>query len=129
MASYSWTEPELIEAGTSLLEAEMLGMSIYIFVVSGYLVVAYVAGKRLERFQLFTISVLFVTFSFFASIGTFGLIRGGVNAVAGIDDGLGGVVHAIYVAVPYAITSVQLLGIGLSLKFMLDQRKGATDES
>lgn len=120
---HSWTEAELIEAGTSLAEAGMFGISIYITVVSGYLVVAYIAGKDLERFQLFTISLLFVTFSFFAAFGSFGLIRGAVNAFAGIDDGLGSVAQAIYVAVPYAILFVQLLGIGLSLKFMSDQRK------
>ena len=119
----TWTELDLIEAGTSLLEAGMFGISIYLSVVSGYLVVAYMAGKDLGKFQLFTVSVLFVTFSFFASFGSFGLIRGAVNAFAGIDDGLGGIAKAIYLAVPYAILFVQLLGIGLSLKFMLDQRK------
>ena len=47
----AWTEPELIEAGTSMVEAGMFGISIYLSVVSGYLVVAYIAGQQLSRFH------------------------------------------------------------------------------
>ena len=118
-----WTEPDLIAAGTSLLEAGMFGISIYLTVVSGYLVVAYIAGRDLGRFQLFTISMLFVTFSFFASFGSFGLIRGAVNAFAGIDAGFGPTARATFLALPLAILFVQVVGIGLSLKFMMDRRK------
>ena len=118
-----WTELDYIEAGTSLVEAGMFGISMYLSVVSGYLIVAYVAGKDLGRFQLFTISILFVTFSFFASIGSFALISGAVNAFSGIENDLGEVTNTLNLAVPFAILFVQLLGIGLSLKFMLDQRK------
>jgi len=120
---YPWTEPELIEAGTSQLEAGMFGISIYLSVVSGYLVVAYIAGRKLAQFQLFTISVLFVTFSFFASFGSFGLIRGAVNAFSGIEGSVDTMMSVIYLTIPYVILFVQILGIGLSLKFMLDQRK------
>ena len=122
----AWTEPELIEAGTSMVEAGMFGISIYLSVVSGYLVVAYIAGQQLSRFQLFTISVLFVTFSFFAAFGSFGLIRGAVNAFSGIEDSVGIVMNAVNLSIPYAILFVQILGIVLSLKFMLDQRKGGS---
>ena len=53
-----------------------MDIAIYITVVSGYLVVAYLAGKNFDRFQLFKISILFAVFAVFVAIGSYPLVAG-----------------------------------------------------
>ena len=54
------TEYELLDAFFSAQEVFSTGMTFYLSVLSGYLVVAYVAGKNLNVFQLTVISIGFV---------------------------------------------------------------------
>ena len=54
------TEAEIIASWTSLTEISATATAIYLSLVSGYLVVAYVAGKNLEKLQLIVVNTLFV---------------------------------------------------------------------
>ena len=54
----------------------MTASTLYLTVVSGYLVVVYQAGKNLTRYQLLLVSALFLSFAVFFTAGTFGFFKG-----------------------------------------------------
>ncbi len=54
------TEAEIIQSSTALTEISATATAIYLSLISGYLVVAYVAGKNLDKTQLVVVNVLFV---------------------------------------------------------------------
>lgn len=58
------TEAELVEAAMNAGESVLGNVMAYLSVVSAYLIVAYVAGAGLSRFQVFVINVLFIVFGF-----------------------------------------------------------------
>jgi len=119
-----WTQPEIVETATGLVEAGMLGITIYITVVSGYLVVAYLAGKDLDRFQLLTISSLFGAFSFFVAIGSYSFIAGGQRLFQNADtDPPSEFVRLLVQQIPNVLLLIMLAGIVLSLIFMARQRR------
>lgn len=68
------TEAELIGAASDLAAGVQESVSLYLTVVSAYLIVAYVAGKDLSLFQVMIINVLFVVF--------------GISFVFAIQEGL-----------------------------------------
>ena len=51
---------EYNQAVIAFIEAGMMSTTIYLSIVSGYLVVAYSVGRKLTTLQLWTISLLFV---------------------------------------------------------------------
>lgn len=117
------TTAELIELGFAGIDTGLLSISIYITIVSGYLVVAYVAGSNLGQFQLYTISFLFVSFAFLLTLSTFASLRGGMRLFANIDntDRIDWISRALEVGV-LVVAILQIIGIALSLKFMFDER-------
>ncbi len=58
------TEAELIEAAMNAGDATLGNVTAYLSVVSAYLIVAYIVGAELSRFQVIVINVLFVVFAF-----------------------------------------------------------------
>lgn len=62
------TEAELVESITSYFDIAVSGMALYLTACSGYLIVAYLVGKKLTRSQNFIISTLFC---FMASVMTY----------------------------------------------------------
>lgn len=57
------TEAELLEVSANITEAVISTVTLYLSVVSAYLVVAYIVGKQLSTFQVTVINVLFVVFA------------------------------------------------------------------
>ena len=65
-----------VEAWTLLVDfntAGMNGMALYLTVASGYLIVAYLAGKQLTTYQVALISVMFVVFALLFTYGVIGI--------------------------------------------------------
>ena len=108
------------------LSAELLGhagsaMGLYVTVTSGYLLVAYLAGKDLTRLQAVIISVLYVTFAIFNTIAVVTYFQ---NAFYfGHTYGAG---RAPYWPV-YGLGVLFSLGILACLKFMWDVRRPKTE--
>ena len=55
------TEAELVQAWGIFLGNSQTAMALYVSILSGYLVIAYVVGRKLSRFQVRVVSTLFAT--------------------------------------------------------------------
>ena len=55
------TEAELVQAWGNFLGNSQTAMALYVSILSGYLVIAYVAGRKLSRLQVRVVSTLFAT--------------------------------------------------------------------
>ena len=119
-----WTQPDIVEQGINLAEAGLLCISIYLTVVSGYLVVAYLAGKELGQFQLVTISALFLFFSLVLSLATYALLQSAVVLAGFVEnESSSETVRQLLRLVPSIISAVQIIGVVMALKFMWDTRR------
>ena len=103
------------------LTTEILGnagsaMGLYVTVSSGYLLVAYLAGKDLTRMQAVIITVLYVTFATFNTIAVVSYFQTAFYFGHTYGAGL-----APYWPV-YGLGSLFALGILACLKFMWDVR-------
>ncbi|NND83194.1 MAG: hypothetical protein HKN50_12270 [Gammaproteobacteria bacterium] len=118
------SEYELIEAFWSSQSAAATALVFYLSIVSGYLLVAYVAGHKLLRSQAAFINCLFVIFASFALWGTYLYFKAGTVYYQKLTD-LGSA-HALGVetSVPPHIVIAFILGVGIlgCLKFMWDVR-------
>ena len=65
-------EAELLETVTNYHGLAVSAMVFYLSIVTAYLVSAHFVGKQLDRFQVATITFLFVAFSCFATAGSIG---------------------------------------------------------
>jgi hypothetical protein len=108
---------EQIQTLTELGVAGLTAMTIYLTVVSGYLIVAYLAGDKLTTSQLVIVSSLFVVAALYLTFTTNNMFLAAKGYAASVE-------------IPYpawtdsVMLILQLAGIIASLKFMLDARKG-----
>ena len=94
----------------------MTSVTIYLTVVTGYLVVAYTAGKNLSKFELIVISTLFVLFSLFFTFGANIHFTKATEYAEEIDIYTGALVaETVFIS--------QIAGIVASLVFMYRSRK------
>ena len=117
------SEFEYLEVAQSLWGNAVSLMAIYITVLSGYLIIAYVAGTKLQVIQLRLINFIYVGFSSFLMLGYFGFA---VNASE---------IEQIAFALTsqrqtpptgflgYILGAFMVLCLGVSLKFMRDIRR------
>ena len=112
------TEVEFAEAFSAYLDTSFANMGLYITIISGYLVVAYLAGKDLTRSQLIIVSSLFVVFASIMSLSGFALLERAIELEAQREGGRDALDHA-----GYFLLVLQFLGILAALKFMMDVRK------
>jgi len=66
------TEYELADLAGNYSMGALSAMSLYLTIVSAYLIVAFVAGERLKTVQTLIITVLFVSAASFFTFGTVG---------------------------------------------------------
>ncbi len=116
------TEFELTESIGIFLSNGLSSISVYLTLVSAYLVVAFVAGDRLTRPQVLIISTLFVTGTLIFTYSSVGMLvrqRYFATKLAEIqtDTWLAGTVPMAPI-----IGALLLGGICASLKFMWDVR-------
>jgi hypothetical protein len=118
------TEYELIDAFASIAGIMQGSLTLYLTVVTGYLVLTYLVGDKLTVFQVVIISTLFVTFAggFLVGVQNYmtELINLGVEIRAMGRDGFGGNYTPV---TKMFIFVVDLFGIAASLVFMLHTRR------
>jgi len=112
---------EIIELGREYISVGLEAMTLYLSVVTGYLIVGYTAGKNLSKFQIVVITSLFLAFAFFFTVGTYiFFIRAHEIYLLSTPGAYEGAtrLYALW------IVSAQVLGVLASLAFMYDaQRK------
>jgi len=64
------TESEIITLMLQSLDASFTTVTLYLSVISGYLIVAYLAGGSLTKSQVSLVNILFVVFSLFFAYAT-----------------------------------------------------------
>lgn len=116
------TIAEALEVFNSFMQSGYTALGIYLTALSGYLVVAYLVGDRLTRFQLYTISFLFLCFSVLLISGSWAFFNGGMDVIMsppGQETRLSIRLLAFGV---HALAVLEVIGIGLAIKFMLNAR-------
>lgn len=102
------------------LDSSVNGLTLYLSVLSGYLAVAYLAGPKLSKSQLYIISSLFVAFETTTTVGIYLIFRVTSTIFDSSDEWNFGPEGYF---VMYALTSLLVIGIIGALKFMSDSRK------
>ncbi|MEP5624734.1 MAG: hypothetical protein ABJP82_19345 [Hyphomicrobiales bacterium] len=91
-------------------------MTLYLTATSGYLLVAYLAGKELTRSQVVIISTLYATFASFATVAAVSFFRSALYFGNTYGAGM------MQSWPSYSVGILFSLGILASLKFMRDIR-------
>ena len=106
---------DVIEQGRESIVAAMEAIALYLTIVTAYIVTAHTTGSTLSRFQVFFVTVLFVVFSLFFTLGSYLFFIGAdrIYASGVLEDYIG--VNQTYA---YWIAIAELLGIVGSLIFM-----------
>ncbi|MFK7865391.1 MAG: hypothetical protein AB8B95_14330 [Pseudohongiellaceae bacterium] len=115
---------EIIELGREYIVAGLEAMSLYLTIISGYLIVSYTIGNNLSIFQVIVVTGLFLAFSFFFALGTYSffMLAHGVYLELGPDVYDGETrIQAFWIG------TAQLLGVFAALAFMYDARKSEAD--
>ena len=99
----------------SLLGFGVTTMAFYFSVISAYLVVAYLAGKELEKIQVVIINILFLAFSLSLVYGTYNFF---LEAYLLIPDS-----GPIPSWLPLSVGITEIFGIVAALFFMKNNRK------
>ncbi len=115
---------DIIDQTREMVMAAMTASTLYLTVVSGYLIAAYVAGNGLSNFQLLFVTALFVAFASFFSLGSFGYFVGAHNFMTVYQPET---YNDLYITYGYWIFSAQILGIIGSLVFMYQAQKSCAD--
>jgi hypothetical protein len=106
-----------------ILVSEYLGhsmtlFSLYVSVVSAYLIIAYLVGQKLLKSQAIIITLLFVGFALFMTVSSYKLLVSAHIYLTNYGNNEKDIIMYVY-----ALTSMELLGIIAALKFMFDIRK------
>ncbi len=115
-------QAELIQTMYLMREAASMDVAMYMTAFFAYVATAYFVGKRLSIFQLIVVSIMYVAFMVFNIMGInflltqFNLISGIIwPETAGFDTGT-------------AFLTILILGLILSLGFMIEVRLRGTEE-
>lgn len=103
----------------ALIEVGMMAITVYLTVVTGYLVAAYMVGPKLSKSQLIIVTLLFLLFALIFGVASFMFFNSAMNVP--FDDGSVG--NGILGWAPLAILSGEFLGMVAAMKFMFDIRK------
>ena len=116
------SEGEIVEAITAYHDLVISMMGLYITVVSGYLIVAYLVGSKLTTPQTGVVSSLFIVMSVFTTYGAYGFLTRGfvyVEMQNAISPDLTNYASPVLAIV---LPALMLGGILAALKFMRDVR-------
>lgn len=123
------TEFELEELATSTALAAVETFGMYVTVLASYMVVAYLAGKRLTKVQAATASTLFIvasTLTAYTSTSFFFRVVPWVDSLERINPGK---YYGAQPFVGYWMGGLMGLGILASLLFMWQVRHSSSDSS
>lgn len=118
------TEYELVDLLNSTATVIAANVSIYLTIVSAYLVVAYTSGKNLLSSQLFILNLLFFTAAEFFSIGAYAASNRASFTSAELISLGSDYPFSFPRLTGLYILVVSQLGIIMSFKFMFDTRGG-----
>lgn len=110
---------DYFQTNAALYEVGMTATTVYITVVTAYMVCAYFAGSELKKSQLIIVSGLFIVFALIFALGSFRFYSDAVDLT--ISEGI--TATFIMVNAPRIIFFAQIAGIIAALKFMSDIRK------
>lgn len=122
------SEAEMLEHFWNAQEMAVNSFVAYITMLSGYLVVAFVVGKRLSRFQVFIITIGFIIFTLFAiwGAGTF-WNTAYVTGLALISNHPDLLSYLYWLNPAYVAVACMAGGIIAGCKFMWDVRHPKTE--
>jgi hypothetical protein len=111
---------ELAELLRENINAGMGAVTLYLTVVTTYLVAAYLAGERLTRFQTFLTTSLFIVFALVFTFGSVAFFRSSTEITARFGNEVG--ISTFPIQFAWIIGCAEIFGILGSLKFMFDVR-------
>lgn len=114
---------EVITVINQGISGAVSAIALYLTVISGFLVAAFMVGEKLNKYQMILVTSLFVVFSLFFTIGTYIQLVGNNNIVLiyGAEFGFEFFPNS-YI---WAITTAEILGIIGSIYYMYDIRKNS----
>ena len=113
---------ELAELLRENINAGMGAVTLYLTVITTYLVAAYLAGAKLTRFQALLTTSLFVVFALVFTFGSVAFFRSSTEITARYGSEVG--IPTFPIVFAWIIGCVEIFGILGSLKFMFDVRSG-----
>lgn len=116
------TEVELSEQISNYGTQGMTVFTVWVSVVAGYLVVAYLAGSKLDRNQVLILNTLYIMVSLLIIFGIWGSFKVQAFYAIQIRDSYPASPHIMNYYVAFGIATGTLLGTLASLKFMRDVR-------
>ena len=116
-------EAESLQLFSSIMQGGYTALGIYLTVLSGYLAVAYLVGNKLSKFQVSTITFIFVCFSLVLVVGGWAFFTTGMTILLGLGDRGSVPVLKFLAAGVHLQAAVQLIAVGLAMKFMLNERR------
>lgn len=121
------TEYELVDNAMSYFNAALTAFGMYITVISGYVIAAFVAGERLNSAQVWIVNVLFVCTASAFTIATVACYsRMSMYAVRMLElDPNRASTNTEYAAGSIAV--IQILGIAACLYFMWSSRQAKAE--
>ena len=114
---------ELIDLLNSTVSAMVAAFTLYLTMLSAYLVTAYVVGKNLTRDQLLIITIVFLVAVEMFAVGTFGVARRAAWTSKELSSVSPDYPFTFPGWGPYSLLLIMQIGIAASLKFMLDIRR------
>jgi hypothetical protein len=116
---------EVVGMITDTMNLSLAFMTLYLSTVTGYLIIAYLAGSKLTKFQAGLITVFFLVFSVHFTISSFGTFE---LASTYTMQYLPETEHGPSIVMNRTLTIFQMAGIVGCLKFMWDVRKKIEDK-
>lgn len=101
-------------------------MAIYISILSGYLIVAYLVGQKLTTFQCLTATGLFVVCSLAMIIACYAFLSRAAFLLQFTDKTYRSPASAFIPYTPYILSAFLFIGVLACLKFMWDVRHPKT---
>ena len=111
---------ELAELLRENINAGMGAITLYLTVVTTYLVAAYLAGEKLTRFQTFLTTSLFIVFALVFTFGSVAFFQSTTEITARFGNEVG--ISTFPIQFAWVIGFAEILGILGSLRFMFDVR-------
>jgi hypothetical protein len=102
-------------------------LAVYISVVSGYLIVAYLIGQKLNTVQCATVTILFAVTGLMLTTASYAFLSRGAFLMQFTDTTYRSPASAVIPFAPAILSLILILGLGASLKFMWDIRHPKTE--
>ena len=119
---------DVIESITALADTAFTALGLFLTILSGYLVVAYIIGSQLSRAQVTFINTLFVIFSIVTSLGTLGYFTFQALVIEIFGENLAGPTIVLHVF-NFLVFLIQVAAIVGALVFMRSIRKTASNDA